>query len=109
MAPVGSLPDGMDLYLFKEGMEPKWEDATCLPGGEWRYQVSCLRLSLWSLRCSGLVDRFAGKGVGGAEVGSFLDRASFPCPGGEEEPPGRLVRQRYVAECPACLHRRAVQ
>lgn len=39
MAPVGSLPDGMDLYLFKEGIEPKWEDSVCAQGGEWRYQV----------------------------------------------------------------------
>lgn len=29
MAPVGTLPDGMDLYCFKEGIDPKWEDATC--------------------------------------------------------------------------------
>merc|ERR1712093_41838 len=39
MAPVGSLPDGVDLYCFVDGIEPKWEDPMCMRGGEWRYQA----------------------------------------------------------------------
>ena len=26
---------GADFHLFKEGVEPKWEDPTCEHGGKW--------------------------------------------------------------------------
>lgn len=26
---------GSDLHLFREGIEPKWEDAQCEAGGKW--------------------------------------------------------------------------
>lgn len=28
---------GTDFHLFKEGIEPKWEDAKCAKGGKWTY------------------------------------------------------------------------
>jgi len=28
---------GTDFHLFKEGIEPKWEDKTCAKGGKWTY------------------------------------------------------------------------
>jgi translation initiation factor 4E len=28
---------GTDFHLFKEGIEPKWEDATCAKGGKWTF------------------------------------------------------------------------
>jgi len=30
---------GTDFHLFKEGIEPKWEDDTCAKGGKWTYYV----------------------------------------------------------------------
>ena len=30
---------GTDFHLFKEGIEPKWEDETCAKGGKWTYYV----------------------------------------------------------------------
>ena len=30
---------GTDFHLFKEGIEPKWEDETCSKGGKWTYYV----------------------------------------------------------------------
>lgn len=30
---------GMDFYLFKEGIELKWEDEICVKGGKWIYYV----------------------------------------------------------------------
>ena len=28
---------GTDFHLFKEGIEPKWEDENCASGGKWTY------------------------------------------------------------------------
>ena len=28
---------GTDFHLFKEGIEPKWEDENCANGGKWTY------------------------------------------------------------------------
>ena len=28
---------GTDFHLFKEGIEPKWEDKNCANGGKWTY------------------------------------------------------------------------
>ena len=28
---------GTDFHLFKEGIEPKWEDEKCSKGGKWTY------------------------------------------------------------------------
>ena len=28
---------GTDFHLFKEGIEPKWEDEKCAKGGKWTY------------------------------------------------------------------------
>jgi translation initiation factor 4E len=33
--PPSRLPLGSDLHLFREGIEPKWEDASCEHGGKW--------------------------------------------------------------------------
>jgi translation initiation factor 4E len=30
---------GTDFHLFKEGVEPKWEDPTCEHGGKWTVLV----------------------------------------------------------------------
>lgn len=30
---------GTDFHLFKEGVEPKWEDAKCAKGGKWTFNV----------------------------------------------------------------------
>eukprot|EP00252_Welwitschia_mirabilis_P016258 TRINITY_DN35859_c0_g1_i1.p1 TRINITY_DN35859_c0_g1~~TRINITY_DN35859_c0_g1_i1.p1 ORF type:complete len:202 (+),score=43.80 TRINITY_DN35859_c0_g1_i1:155-760(+) len=29
------LPTGADFHLFKDGIEPKWEDPACAHGGKW--------------------------------------------------------------------------
>eukprot|EP00747_Dinoflagellata_sp_TGD_P106625 gnl/TRDRNA2_/TRDRNA2_169902_c0_seq1.p1 gnl/TRDRNA2_/TRDRNA2_169902_c0~~gnl/TRDRNA2_/TRDRNA2_169902_c0_seq1.p1 ORF type:complete len:209 (-),score=0.63 gnl/TRDRNA2_/TRDRNA2_169902_c0_seq1:63-689(-) len=39
MVPAGELPDGTDLCCFSKGIQPKWEDPSCITGGEWRYQI----------------------------------------------------------------------
>ena len=33
--PPSWLGPGTDFHLFKEGVEPKWEDPTCEFGGKW--------------------------------------------------------------------------
>ncbi len=35
IVPPSRLVSGADLHVFKEGIEPKWEDATCASGGKW--------------------------------------------------------------------------
>ena len=37
--PPSWLGPGTDFHLFKEGVEPKWEDATCESGGKWTVLV----------------------------------------------------------------------
>lgn len=37
--PPSWLGHGCDLHCFKEGVEPKWEDATCEGGGKWTVLV----------------------------------------------------------------------
>jgi translation initiation factor 4E len=29
------LPGNADFHLFKDGIEPKWEDPVCASGGKW--------------------------------------------------------------------------
>ena len=36
IVPPSRLVVGADLHVFKEGIEPKWEDPMCANGGEWR-------------------------------------------------------------------------
>ena len=36
MAP-SKLIHGTDFHLFKEGIEPKWEDPKCARGGKWTF------------------------------------------------------------------------
>eukprot|EP00252_Welwitschia_mirabilis_P018251 TRINITY_DN4055_c0_g1_i2.p1 TRINITY_DN4055_c0_g1~~TRINITY_DN4055_c0_g1_i2.p1 ORF type:complete len:198 (-),score=30.83 TRINITY_DN4055_c0_g1_i2:141-734(-) len=31
------LPNGADFHMFKDGIEPKWEDPICAHGGKWTY------------------------------------------------------------------------
>ncbi len=33
------LIHGTDFHLFKEGVEPKWEDPKCAKGGKWTFMV----------------------------------------------------------------------
>ena len=37
--PPSWLPPGTDFHLFKEGIEPKWEDPKCEHGGKWTILV----------------------------------------------------------------------
>jgi translation initiation factor 4E len=37
--PPSWLGVGTDFHLFKEGVEPKWEDPTCEHGGKWTVLV----------------------------------------------------------------------
>ncbi|KAK9818154.1 hypothetical protein WJX72_007894 [[Myrmecia] bisecta] len=37
--PPSWLQAGIDFHLFKEGVEPKWEDPTCEHGGKWTVLV----------------------------------------------------------------------
>lgn len=37
--PPSWLGPGTDFHLFKEGVEPKWEDPTCEFGGKWTVLV----------------------------------------------------------------------
>ena len=37
--PPSWLGPGTDFHLFKEGIEPKWEDPTCEFGGKWTVLV----------------------------------------------------------------------
>ncbi len=37
--PPSWLGPGTDFHLFKEGIEPKWEDPTCESGGKWTVLV----------------------------------------------------------------------
>mmetsp|Transcript_24239 Transcript_24239/g.76263 ORF Transcript_24239/g.76263 Transcript_24239/m.76263 type:complete len:201 (+) Transcript_24239:80-682(+) len=39
IVPPSRLPHGADFHLFKEGIEPKWEDAKCAQGGKWNVPV----------------------------------------------------------------------
>lgn len=34
------LAAGSDLHLFREGIEPKWEDPSCAAGGKWTFMLS---------------------------------------------------------------------
>ncbi|KAI3429655.1 hypothetical protein D9Q98_005740 [Chlorella vulgaris] len=38
--PPSRLSPGSDLHLFREGIEPKWEDPRCEHGGKWTAMVS---------------------------------------------------------------------
>lgn len=38
MAP-SKLIHGTDFHLFKEGVEPKWEDPKCARGGKWTFMA----------------------------------------------------------------------
>merc|ERR1712060_816569 len=35
IVPPSKLINGADFHLFKEGIEPKWEDPRCSQGGKW--------------------------------------------------------------------------
>ena len=35
VVPPSRLNAGVDFHLFKEGIEPKWEDPRCSQGGKW--------------------------------------------------------------------------
>lgn len=37
--PPSRLSPGSDLHLFREGIEPKWEDPKCEHGGSWKVMV----------------------------------------------------------------------
>lgn len=37
--PPSRLSPGSDLHLFREGVEPKWEDPKCEHGGSWKVMV----------------------------------------------------------------------
>ena len=37
--PPSWLPPGTDFHLFKEGIQPKWEDPSCEHGGKWTILV----------------------------------------------------------------------
>lgn len=37
--PPSWLNPGTDLQLFKDGIEPKWEDPMCENGGKWTVQI----------------------------------------------------------------------
>ena len=37
--PPSWLPPGADFHLFKEGIQPKWEDPSCEHGGKWTILV----------------------------------------------------------------------
>ena len=37
--PPSWLTPGTDLQLFKNGIEPKWEDPLCENGGKWTVQI----------------------------------------------------------------------
>lgn len=37
--PPSWLPMGSDFHLFKQGIEPKWEDPQCLKGGSWTLHI----------------------------------------------------------------------
>ena len=39
IVPPSRLVHGADFHLFKEGIEPKWEDPTCAKGGVWKTSV----------------------------------------------------------------------
>lgn len=39
IAAPSKLQHGMDMHLFKKGVEPKWEDKSCVHGGCWRVQL----------------------------------------------------------------------
>ena len=43
--PVSSLPAGCDYSLFKEGIEPMWEDAANVNGGRWVLQTTKVQRS----------------------------------------------------------------
>ncbi len=37
--PPSWLPPSTDFHLFKEGIQPKWEDPACQHGGKWTILV----------------------------------------------------------------------
>ena len=39
IVPPSRLVHGADLHLFKEGVEPKWEDPSCANGGAWKVSI----------------------------------------------------------------------
>eukprot|EP00873_Tetraselmis_striata_P034339 jgi/Tetstr1/454603/TSEL_041496.t1 len=39
IVPPSRLGHGADFHLFKEGVEPKWEDAKCATGGKWTANI----------------------------------------------------------------------
>lgn len=41
IVPASRLPARADMHLFKEGIEPKWEDPRCERGGSWT--IPCQR------------------------------------------------------------------
>lgn len=40
LLPPSRLNHGTDFHLFKQGIEPKWEDANCEKGGKWLFTLS---------------------------------------------------------------------
>ena len=41
MTPVSELPARVDYYIFKNGIEPKWEDKGNVNGGSWQLFLAC--------------------------------------------------------------------
>jgi len=39
IVPPSRLGHGADFHLFKEGVEPKWEDPKCAQGGKWTANI----------------------------------------------------------------------
>jgi len=39
LCPPSNLPDGADLYLFRAGVSPAWEDPFNSKGGSWTYRI----------------------------------------------------------------------
>lgn len=37
--PPSRLATGADIHLFREGIEPKWEDPACAGGGKWSFLI----------------------------------------------------------------------
>ncbi len=72
--PPSRLSPGSDLHLFREGIEPKWEDPKCEAGGSWKVMVpkgqKQLLDTMWLHAVSQPV-------VSGEDVGGSVAQGSF--------------------------------
>ena len=75
--PPSWLGPNTDFHLFKEGIEPKWEDPTCEHGGKWTvlvprgpnnkqtldtYWLNAVRALLPVCTCSKILSRVRARG-----------------------------------------------